>query len=425
MWKPLAELDAADRRVLLERRPDDDGSVQDDVRRLLSDVRLRGDAALREMAGRFDGVELDALEVPRGRWDEALSDLDPTLRRALERAVANIETFHRAQMPGEVSVEVEPGVRLGRRFVALDAAGVYAPGGRAAYPSSVLMGVVPARVAGVREVVVCSPPLTDGRPDPVLLAAAALAGADRLFALGGAGAIGAMAYGTASVARCDVVVGPGSRWVIEAKRQVAGEVRIDSPAGPSEVLVVADATADPGAVAAEMVAQAEHDPDAAVAAVTWLPDVLDAVGRALEAQVEATPRRDVVAAALAARGALLLAADRDDALAFARAYAAEHLALYTLEPARDLDRVPTAGTVFLGGPSSVAFGDYLTGANHVLPTAGAARAFSGLSTHSFLRSYTWQDLTPEGAGRMARDVERLAEAEGLPAHAAAARRRRP
>ena len=421
----LADLAAPERRLLLDRRAEDDAAVQQTVRRILDDVRQRGDAALRELTRRYDGVELEALEVPRRRWEQALANLDPGLRQALERAAANIEAFHRAQVPDEVEIEVEPGVRLGRRFVPVDAAGVYAPGGRAVYPSSVLMGVVPARAAGVREVVVCSPPLTDGLPDPTLLAAAALAGADRLFAVGGAGAIAAMAWGTASVPRCEVVVGPGAKWVVEAKRQVAGSVRIDSPAGPSEVLVVADGAADPGAVAAELVAQAEHDPEAAVAAVTWVPAMLEAVADALEAQVRAAPRRDVVEAALASRGALLLAADREEALAFARDYAAEHLALFTADPHRDLDRVPTAGTVFLGGSSSVAFGDYLTGANHVLPTAGAARAFSGLSTLSFLRSFTWQDLSADGAGRMARDVERLAAAEGLPGHAAAARRRRP
>ncbi len=422
--KRLEELDDGDRRILLDRRPDDDANVRDDVRRILADVQERGDAALLDMTRRFDGVDLASVEVPRRRWEQALAELDPALRRALERAVTNIQAFHRSQIPPDAALEVEPGVVLGRRFVPLDAAGVYAPGGRAVYPSSVLMGVVPARAAGVREVVVCSPPLTHGLPDPVLLAAAALAGADRLFAVGGAGAIAAMAFGTESVPRCEAVVGPGAKWVIEAKRQVAGDVRIDAPAGPSEVLVVADDTADPTLVAAELVAQAEHDPEASVVAVTWVPSVLDAVAEALEAQVEATPRRDVVEAALASRGALLLAATREKALAFARDYAPEHLALYTLDPEEDLEEVPTAGTAFLGGASSVAFGDYLSGANHVLPTAGTARAFSGLSTQTFLRSFTWQALSPEAASHMARDVELLAEAEGLPGHAAAARRRR-
>jgi len=322
-----------------------------------------------------------------------------------------------------VIVETEPGVRLTRRFAPLERVGVYAPGGRAAYPSSVLMGVVAARAAGVGEVIVCSPPGPEGEPPVAVLAALAIAGADRLFALGGAGAVAAMAFGTESVPRCDAVVGPGNRWVDEAKRQVAGEVLIDAPAGPSEVLVVAEEGADPGRVAAELVAQAEHDPDAAVVLVTTSPELLAAVEEALARQVAAAPRRDTVLAALATRGALLLADDLDQALAFARAYAPEHLALYTGDPAGDLAAVPTAGTVFLGEASAVAFGDYLTGANHVLPTAGASRSWSGLSALTFLRSWTVQEVTPEAARALAGDAGTLAEAEGLPAHAAAARLR--
>ncbi|MEX0935906.1 MAG: histidinol dehydrogenase, partial [Gemmatimonadota bacterium] len=213
------------------------------------------------------------------------------------------------------------------------------------------------------------------------------------------------------------------QWVTEAKRQVAGRLRIDSPAGPSEVLVVADATADPAWVAIEMVTQAEHDPEAAVAAVTWDPEVLARIRSELELQVGATPRREIVEAALALRGALLLARDRNEALEFSEAYAAEHLALYTDDPRADLDTQTTAGTVFLGGSSSVAFGDYLSGANHVLPTSGRSRSFSGLSSLEFLRFYTWQEISPAGAAAMSEDVQRLAEAEGLPAHAGAARAR--
>jgi histidinol dehydrogenase len=417
----LAELDHAQRQLLLERVPADARDVRAATAAIVESVRRDGDDALRALARRFDGVDLGALEVPRAAWHEARAALPADLCAALERAARNIETFHRAQIPDDLVVEVEPGVTLGRRFHPLDAAGVYAPGGRAAYPSSLLMGVVPARAAGVRDIVVCSPPGPDGLPSGVVRAAAAIGGATRLFALGGAGAIAALAYGTESVPRCGVVVGPGNRWVTEAKRQVAGDVRIDGPAGPSEVLVLAEAGADPGAIAAELVAQAEHDADAVAVCVSTSADLLAAVRGALGLQVEAAPRRTLVEAALATRGGLLLADDLAEALRFADAFAPEHLSLHTLDPERDRDRVRNAGTVFVGGRSSVAFGDYVTGANHVLPTAGAARSFSGLSTLDFLRATTWQRIDADAAERLAAPVAALAAAEGLPAHAAAAR----
>ena len=420
----IDELTDDQRTLLLERRPAEESRLREDVARILARVRAEGDDALLAMAREFDGVELESLEVPRNRWEKARDALPPDVVEALERAARNIRAFHEAQLPGEITLEVEPHVVLGRRAVPFRAVGVYAPGGRAAYPSSVLMGVVPARAAGVGEIVVCSPPGPSGEPPPEVLAACAIGGATRLFAVGGAGAIGALVFGTASVPRVEGIVGPGNRWVTEAKRQVAGTVRTDTPAGPSEVLVVAGPRADPGRVAAELLAQAEHDPDAAVGVVTWDPELLDTVREAVTERTAGTDRRDIVEAALESRGALLLAGDRSEALAFAESYAAEHLALYTDDPRRDMETQTTAGTIFLGDPSSVAFGDYLTGANHVLPTAGLGRSFSGLSALDFLRFFTWQELTPEGAGRMAEDVERLARAEGLFAHAEAARERR-
>ncbi len=420
----LADLDEIGRRRLLERAPEDAPDVAAAVAELLSAVRTRGDDALREMEARFDGVELAELEVPRDRWEEAVDALAPEVRGALERAVRNIRRFHEAQMPTDVTVEVEPGVTITRTWTPLDAVGVYAPGGRAAYPSSVLMGVVPAKAAGVPEVVVCSPPGPSGVPPAEVMAACALGGADRLFALGGAGAVGALAFGTESVRAVDAIVGPGNRWVTEAKRQVAGDVVIDSLAGPSEVLVVADEAADPTFVAHELLAQAEHDPYAACVLVTTSGAVAHAARDELARLLEAAPRREVAAAALAGAGAIIVSDTLDDALAFARAYAPEHLSIMTTNAAADAKRVPTAGTTFLGAPSSVAFGDYLTGANHVLPTAGRARSFSGLSALHFMRSYTVQELSREGAASLADDVTVLAEAEGLPAHrdAAAARK---
>lgn len=417
----LHELTPEERSLLLDRRPSDEERLQEAVTRILKLVKTKGDPELFRMARDFDGVELDALEVPREAWDAALERLNPRVRAGLERAARNIARFHEAQLPTPVEITTEEGVRLGRNAVPLPAVGVYAPGGRASYPSSVLMGVVPARSAGVPLVVVCSPPGPSGHPPDEVLAACALGGASRLFALGGAGAVGAMAYGTESVPRVEAIVGPGNQWVTEAKRQVAGELRIDSPAGPSEVLVVAAPGSDPLRVALELLAQAEHDPEAAVAAVTWDRELLAAVKQALAAEVEASPRREVVEEALATRGGLLLASSREEALDFAQEYAAEHLALFTDDPRGDLATQTTAGTVFLGEPASVAFGDYLTGANHVLPTGGRSRSFSSLSTLDFLRFYTWQEISESGARAMAEDVGLLADAEGLPGHARAAR----
>jgi histidinol dehydrogenase len=375
------------------------------------------------MARDYDRVELTELEIPRERWEAARDGLEPAVREALERAARNIRTFHEAQIPPEVVVEIEPGVRLGRRSVPLSAVGVYAPGGRAAYPSSVLMGVVPARAAGVGEIIVCSPPGPSGEPPDEVLAACAIGGATRLFALGGAGAIGALAFGTASVPRVDAIVGPGNQWVTEAKRQVAGELRIDSPAGPSEVLVLAGPDTNPTRVAMELLAQAEHDPEAAVCAVSWDPPLVAAVRSELARLLEVAPRREIASEALASRGALLLASNRREAFAFAELYAAEHLAIFTDDPRGDIETQTRAGTIFLGESSSVAFGDYMTGANHVLPTSGRSSSFSGLSTLEFLRFFTWQELTPAGAAGMAEAVSVLADAERLPAHAAAAEER--
>lgn len=420
----VSDLTPEDRTRLFERSTSTDDAVRTTVARILREVRSGGDDALRDLARNYDRITLEALEVPRAACREALARTAPDLRRAMERAAAHIALAHRAFLPREEQVQVAPGVRVGRRPDPLDRVGVYAPGGRAAYPSSVLMGAIPARVAGVREVVLCSPPGPEGRPSEVVLAAAELAGVDRVFALGGAGAIAAMAYGTATVPRVDRIVGPGNAWVAEAKLQVAGSVGIDAPAGPSELLVLADTTADPAFVAREVVAQAEHDPRACAVIVVFgaqAESQAQRIASSLTALVAAAPRRDVIVESLARGGALLTAPDAETALAFSAAYAPEHLVLATVDADALLARVRHAGTVFVGGASSNAFGDYMTGANHTLPTGGLARSYSGLSTLDFVRWTTWQILTPEGAGSLARDVAVFAEAEGLPGHAAAAR----
>jgi histidinol dehydrogenase len=419
----VADLSDDQSAVLLDRSTTPDPEASATVVSILADVHARGDISLVEMAERFDGIALETLEVPREAWAEALTELDPAVRTALERAARNIESFHSAQLPTDVRVETEPGVVVHRRWTPLERVGVYAPGGTAAYPSSVLMGVVPARAAGVAEVVVCSPAGPGGTPPSAVMAACALARADRLFAIGGAGAIAAMAFGTETVPRVDAIVGPGNRWVTEAKRQLAGSIAIDSPAGPSEVLVIADESADAGLVAAEMLAQAEHDREAGCVALVPTTQLANAVEVALADALANTPRRDIARRARAVQGAILVVTSFDEAVAFTERYAPEHLSIMTSDAAELAGRFRNAGTIFVGAAASVAFGDYMTGANHVLPTAGGARSFSGLSAANFMRSFTVQEIDELGARAMAAGVGTLADAEGLPAHAAAARAR--
>jgi histidinol dehydrogenase len=418
----LGEIGRAGRALLIERGFASDPEVSRRVSAIIDRVRNERDVALRALARELDGVELGELEVPRPTLVRALDGLDPALRRALERAADHIARVHRAIPLASFEVESEPGVNVGRRADPLDRVGVYAPGGRAAYPSSVLMGVVPARVAGVREITLCSPPSREsGAPPNVILAAAALAGVDRVFAVGGAGAIAAMAYGTESIAKVDRIVGPGNAYVAEAKLQVRSVVAIDAPAGPSELLVLADASADPDLVAGEMLAQAEHDVEACVVCVVVGIVGADSIERSVRVRLADQPRASTIATALATRGALLSATSVDEALDFAAQYAPEHLLLAVEDPESLLPRVRNAGTVFLGASTSVTFGDYMTGANHVLPTAGLARCYSGLSTLDFVRWTTYQRVSSDAAQRLAGDVAILAEAEGLTAHADAAR----
>jgi len=417
-WSSLTE---GDRRALLARSNARTTRVARDARAIVAAVRRRGDAALFDMARRFDGARLERLEVPRPRMQAALNATGKAERTAMERAAKNIATVHHAFRPRASRVEPESGIVVGRRPDPLDRVGVYAPGGRAAYASTVLMTAIPARVAGVREIVVASPPGRTGVPARPVLAAAAIAGVDRIFAIGGAGAIAALALGTASVPRVDRIVGPGNAYVAAAKLLLVGEVAIDCPAGPSELLVVADETSDLDVVAGEIVAQAEHDPMACALSVI-------AGGRgpelraALERQVARAPRRDTIVAALAASGGIIAVRDLAEAMEIANAYAPEHLllAVDAAEPLLEVSR--NAGSVFVGASSSVAFGDYMTGANHVLPTGGAARSYSGLSPLDFVRWTTFQRVERSAARSLSRDTSAFARAERLPGHAAAARR---
>ncbi|MDP2480813.1 MAG: histidinol dehydrogenase [Candidatus Palauibacterales bacterium] len=383
---------------------------------ILEAVRTGGDAALLDLVERFDGVRPPALAIPRPRWMEALAAVEPATRAALERASRNLERFHGAQRRREAPVEVEPGVVAWREFRPLDRVGVYVPGGLAAYPSSLLMAAVPARLAGCREVVVCSPPGAGGEPASPVLAAAALVGVDAVFAAGGAQAVAAMTWGTESVPAVDRIVGPGGRWVNAAKLAVSGVVAIDLPAGPSEVAVWADVGADPGVVAAELLAQAEHGWDSLSVAV--LPDEAMAakVRKATLSALDRTPRRTLAARSLV-DSALLVAGTEAEALDWVNELAAEHLVLLREDADRAAASIRHAGSVFLGRWSPVAAGDYAAGTNHVLPTGRRARADDGLSLDDFGRWIQFQRLDRSGLQSLAPTVVALAEWEGLPAHA--------
>ncbi|HEV2017232.1 MAG TPA: histidinol dehydrogenase [Gemmatimonadaceae bacterium] len=392
------------------------GQTEEIVRR----VRAGGDCALHEMARTYDGVTLDVLEVPSAVRRRALAEIDPRLRSALERAARNIEAVHSAAPPRTVEVETEPGVTVGRRPDPLQRVGIYAPGGRAAYASSVLMAGIPARVAGVSEIILCSPPQSDGYPAAVVLAACEIAGVDRVFALGGAGAIAAMAYGTESVPRVDRIVGPGNAYVAEAKLQVSRDVGIDSPAGPSELLVICDAGCDALTIAREVIAQAEHGVNACVVVVALDDDCALSIANAVEQSLASVSRADVVRGSLERNGGLLCADSVPEAVEFATEFAPEHLLLALNDAERVLPDIRNAGCVFVGEQSSVVFGDYITGGNHVLPTGGLARSYSGLGPLDFVRWTSYQKVTREAAQHLAGDTAVLADAEGLPAHAAAA-----
>lgn len=418
-WRTL---DAAARAAALARPANDArDSVRNDVAAVIATVRARGDAALRELTARFDGVALDAIEVSPERIATAAARVPPALVEAMERAAARIAAFHAATAPSGCALDTAPGVRCERVWRALDRAGLYVPAGSAPLPSTALMLAVPAQLAGVRETVVCSPPRADGGVDDAVCWVAQRFGVSRVFALGGAQAIAAMAFGTESVPRCDKVFGPGSARVDEAKRQVAADpagAAIDLPAGPSELFVIADASADPRYVAADLLSQAEHGEDSQVLLASDDAGLLAAVRAELERQLERLPRRAIARAALAG-ARLLRVADPGEAVVVANDYAPEHLSLQVRAPRALLPAVRAAGSVFLGDWAPEAIGDYASGTNHVLPTGGAARGASGVSVASFQRAITVQSLTRDGLSRIGPDAIAMARAEGLEAHARA------
>lgn len=420
--RAVADLSPAERRAFFDRDAGID-AVRGDVTDIVERVREAGDVAVREFAETFDGVTVGNLDITdeAERAHAALADADDPVLDAIQEAAANIRAFHERQRPTDWRETVD-GRELGRRFRPLDRAGVYVPGGAAAYPSSALMGVIPAVVAGVDHVSVATPPADD--PSPVTLAAIHEAGADAVYQVGGAQAIAALAYGTETVSTVQKIVGPGNKWVTAAKSIVQGDVEIDFLAGPSEVLVLADATADPGLVAAELLAQAEHDPNASVVAVTDDESLAAEIAAALERGIDERERAETIRAALAndASG-VLRARSMSEAVLFTEEYAAEHLAIVADDDEALLERITNAGSVFLGANSPVAVGDYAAGPNHVLPTNGGAKRYGGLSVDTFLRSSTVQRLDRDALASLADVVTTLAEAEGLEAHAESVRKR--
>ncbi|WP_136715345.1 histidinol dehydrogenase [Halorientalis salina] len=411
---------APDERAALFDRDAGIEEVRDDVRDIVDRVHEEGDVAVREFTEEFDGVSVGNLDVT-DEAERAAEELDEELRSAIESAAENIRAFHERQVPEDWREDFD-GRELGKRYRPVERAGAYVPGGTAAYPSSALMGVIPAKVAGVDHVVVTTPPAED--LNQVTLAAIHIAGADAVYQVGGAQAIAALAYGTETVDRVQTIVGPGNRWVTAAKAEVRGEVEIDFLAGPSEVAVLADETADPELVAADVVAQAEHDAHSSVVAVTDDETLAEAVAEEIDAQVGEREREETISAALEndASG-VLLARSMSEAVLFTEEYAAEHLTIVADDDEQLLDRIDSAGSVFLGPYSPVAAGDYASGPNHVLPTGGGARRYGGLSVETFLRATTVQRLDRDALADISETITTLADAEGLEGHAESVRRR--
>jgi histidinol dehydrogenase len=428
----LAAGEAPDYRALVPRARLDVESAIESVAPICADVRDRGVDALRELARRFDGVEQTDIRVQPAELAQALDDLDVDVRGALEESIARARTVHADQRRADTTTTVVPGGAVTERWVPVDRVGLYVPGGLAVYPSSVVMNVVPAQEAGVAELAVSSPPQKSngGRPDPTILAACALLGVDEVYAVGGAQAVAMFAYGVRDTDRSwlcapvDLVTGPGNVFVAAAKRLLRGLIGIDAEAGPTEIAVLADDTADPVHVAADLISQAEHDPLAASVLVTGSERLADAVDSELEAQVSATKHVQRIATALSGRqSATVLVDDVDQGLDVVNAYAAEHLEVQTRDAAGVAARVRSAGAIFVGPWAPVSLGDYCAGSNHVLPTGGCARHSSGLSVQSFLRGIHVVNYDEAALRDVADQVTTLAAAEDLPAHGAAVRAR--
>ena len=401
-------------------RTEPTANVSEIVTGILQDVHRRGDAALLEYTKKFDKADLSSLQVTEEEFQEALSSFDPKLKQVLQRAAANISRFHTRQKRNSFILSDEDGVVMGQRVIPIDRAGLYVPGGTAAYPSTVLMDALPAKIAGVKEVVMVTPPNAQGKVNPAILAAARIAGVDKIFKVGGAQAIAALAYGTESIPKVDKIVGPGNAFVAEAKRQVYGQVSIDMIAGPSEILIVSDGKTDPRHVAADLLSQAEHDKLASAVLVTDSMELAKAVQQELEIQIPQLDRQEIARASIDHNGKIIVADNLNKAIEIANEIAPEHLELCVEEPFDYLSKLRHAGSVFLGRNCPEALGDYLAGPNHTLPTSGTARFSSPLSVDDFVKKMQYTYFTKEALSKVAEDVAYFAEAEGLTGHARSA-----
>ncbi|PKL71341.1 MAG: histidinol dehydrogenase [Methanobacteriales archaeon HGW-Methanobacteriales-2] len=401
----------------------DSNSVIDIVTDIINDVKNNGDEKIRQYTEKFDGVYLKDFLISPEDLEKSVRRIDKGLIRSLEKASSNIRKFHQAQLPQDWSLEVDKGITAGQIVRPLERVGCYIPGGRAVYPSSILMTVIPAKVAGVNEIICCTPPGPDGKVEDIVLAAAYLAGAHKVYRVGGAQAIAAMAYGTETIPAVDKIVGPGNIFVTAAKKMVYGQVDIDFPAGPSEVLIIADETGNPDYIALDLMAQAEHDPQAASVLVTTSPKLASAVNEKITEELPTMKRKEIISDSLEENGSIIVVSTMDEAVSFSNEYAPEHLIIMTHDPEERVKGIKNAGSIFLGDLTPVAAGDYGSGTNHVLPTSFCARMYSGLSTESFLKKPTVQRLSREGLNSLKDVVIPLAEYEGLYAHAESFKRR--
>lgn len=424
LYKHLSDVTDAEMENLLCREGEI-ADVNETVSSILNDVKEEGDSALIRYTEQFDGAKLKItnIEVTKEEIDEAVSKLDKELLRHLEVAAKNIRTFHTAQMPQSTwFIEIAPGIELGQKVTPLASVGAYIPGGRASYPSTVLMTVIPAKVAGVKKIVMCTPPQADGSVNPLTLAAAKVTGVDHVYKIGGVQAIGAMAYGSETVMGVDKIVGPGNVYVTAAKMQVRGEAEIDFPAGPSEVLIIADDSADAKMAASDIIAQAEHDPSAVSVLITTSSSLAEKVRDEVIRQAENTKRREIVDMSLK-NAAVLVADSMNVCIDFANEFGAEHLEIMANDADSVLDRIDNAGSIFVGNYAPVSAGDYASGTNHVLPTAGYTKVYSGLNINHFVKYSSIQRIEKDGLSNIKDTIIALAEEEGLTAHADAVRAR--
>lgn len=415
MIKIFEDIKNIDKTTLFNRSLSASG-VEDIVSGIIADVRKRGDEALFEYTERFDRARLTSLEVSKEEMENALCEVGEEFVGILRRAAENIENFHKRQVRNSFIINEKNGVVTGQKVIPLARVGLYVPGGTASYPSSVLMNAIPAKIAGVGEIIMVSP-ASGGRVAPAILAAARVAGVDRVFALGGAQAVAALAYGTQSVPMVDKIVGPGNAFVAEAKRQVYGQVAIDMIAGPSEILVIADKNSNPTYVAADMLSQAEHDKNSTAVLITDSLDLAKKVSDELERMIPALPRAEIARASVDDNGKIIVTDDLSEAIELSNDIAPEHLELCLDDPFAVLDRVKNAGSVFMGRYCPEALGDYFAGPNHTLPTSGTARFSSPLSVDDFVKKMQYTYFTKEALGDVADDVIAFAEKEGLSAHA--------